>query len=459
MKEISITGARKKIFRIVFNSLVALLIIALVYPAQLLFAQSSSVTERRKQLEAELDALEKQIDGFNGLIETKQKEASSLERDIAIINAQIQKAQLEIRKHNLAVERLSQTIGQKSREIDTMTDKIEVEKTQLAEALRKLREYDDVPVVQVLLSYENLSDFFRDIDNIDSVQLAIQTSSTKLQNTINEQTLIKQELEAKKEEEAKLRALQLAQKRAEELKQQQKRKILSDTRGLESEYKKIVTQKQRDAASIRSQLFMLQGSPAISFEKALEYATLASKLTGVRPAFLLGVIQQETNLGKNIGTCNRSGDPESKRWYNVMHTRDHAPFKSVTTELGLDINSMPVSCPMRGADGNRVGWGGGMGPAQFIPSTWILYKDQVANLTGHNPPNPWTPKDAFIASALLLRDNGAVGGRAAEMKAAGKYFAGSNWDSYLGRSYSNQVMARVDDYQEQIDFLNSVASR
>ena len=100
-----------------------------------------------------------------------------------------------------------------------------------------------------------------------------------------------------------------------------------------------------------------------------------------------------------------------------------------------------------------------MGPAQFIPSTWILYKDAVSRITGSKPANPWTPRDAFAASGLLLRDNGAVGGRDAEFKAAAKYFAGGNWNSYLGRSYANQVLAKVDKYQEQITFLKSLAQQ
>jgi len=37
-----------------------------------------------------------------------------------------------------------------------------------------------------------------------------------------------------------------------------------------------------------------------------------------------------------------------------------------------------------------------MGPAQFIPSTWMGYKDKVAALTGKNPPNPWDIRDKTV---------------------------------------------------------------
>ena len=44
-----------------------------------------------------------------------------------------------------------------------------------------------------------------------------------------------------------------------------------------------------------------------------------------------------------------------------------------------------------------------------------------------------------------------MGGRDNEFKAAAKYFAGGKWNTSLGRTYANQVLAKVDIYQQQID--------
>lgn len=416
------------------------------------------VDTRREQLKAELGQLEQQIAGFDILISGKQKEAASLERDIAIIDAEIKRAQLEIRRRNLAIGDLATNIETKSDEISVMSFQIARERSSLAEALRKLHEYDDLALVEIVLGYENLSDFFVEIDTIDALQAAIQKSFGELRSDIEHTERAREDLQEKKQEQIELRALQEIEKRQEEQKEREKQRILSSTRGEEKNYRQLADERRRRAASIRSELFLLQGSPAIPFEKAMEYAEFASMHTGVRAAFILGIIAQESELGKNIGQCNLPDDPPQYKWQKVMKPgRDDGPFLQVTQELGLDANSMPVSCPMRDSSGNRVGWGGAMGPAQFIPSTWILYKDAISRVTGSNPPNPWNPRDAFIASALLLRDNGAAGNRDAEHKAAAKYFAGGNWNSYLGRSYANQVLAKVDTYQEQITLLKSLA--
>ena len=96
-----------------------------------------------------------------------------------------------------------------------------------------------------------------------------------------------------------------------------------------------------------------------------------------------------------------------------------------------------------------------MGPAQFMPTTWQLYEDRIAKITGNNPPNPWDAKDAFVASALLLKDNGAIDANyAAERKAALKYLAGSNWSNSAYAFYGDDVMELAVKYQRMIDIIS-----
>ena len=131
--------------------------------------------------------------------------------------------------------------------------------------------------------------------------------------------------------------------------------------------------------------------------------------------------------------------------------RDTVPFLDITSRLGLNPDAMPVSKKP------WYGYGGAMGPAQFIPSTWILYEDRIATATGHNPPNPWLPEDAFMATGLLMADNGADKKTyAAERLAALRYLAGwTNANKSAYAFYGNDVMDLAAKYQRQIDILNA----
>ena len=91
-----------------------------------------------------------------------------------------------------------------------------------------------------------------------------------------------------------------------------------------------------------------------------------------------------------------------------------------------------------------------MGPAQFIPSTWVLFEPRLISALGITNPDPWDPLDAFMASALYLSDLGAAGGDAAgERNAACKYYSGRSCDSKKPANsfYGDSVMAKASSIQ------------
>ena len=95
-----------------------------------------------------------------------------------------------------------------------------------------------------------------------------------------------------------------------------------------------------------------------------------------------------------------------------------------------------------------------MGPAQFIPSTWMLFKPRLDGILA-KPADPWNIKDAFLASALYLGDSGATTKTYnAEWCAAQKYFSGRCSTSY--RFYGDSVMNLAARYEKDIQTLEGV---
>lgn len=403
----------------------------------------ADVTARRAQLERELAEIENEIVGQQKLLEGKQQERVSIERDVSILNAKIDKSKLEIKSRNITIQKLGSDIYGKEKTIGKLDNKLLREKEALAQLIRKTNELDDYSIVEIILSMENISEFFEDLDTFDSLKKSLNESFVEIASTKVVTQYQKESLEGKRSEELELRGLQELQKRKIEVQEEEKQQILSITKGVEATYQSIIKSKQKSAAQIRTELFTLRGSAAIPFEKALNYANEASKITDVRPALLLGVIAEESNLGENVGTGN---------WQTDMHpTRDRPIFAEITERLGLDPDQLPVSKKP------WYGWGGAMGPAQFIPSTWVLYEDRIGRASGQVPPSPWDPRTAFIASALLLMDNGADRGTyASERLAALRYFAGwRNAEKPAYSFYGDEVMELTQKYQELIDILKN----
>ncbi|MEK7136164.1 MAG: hypothetical protein AAB821_01050 [Patescibacteria group bacterium] len=436
---------------ILFN---LILVSSLVVFPQILRAETTAEeakVARESALRDELAKVEADILANTKLLNSKRGESASISRDIQILTYQINQAKLKIRQKQIEIERLGGDITKKEVTITTLSNEIEEEKESLAELLRKTKDLDHISMSEVVLGNDTLSDFFVDIDSFNFIQANMHRSFAAMRDTQVEATKEKITLERRRtaEQDAK-RVIEVETKKIQTAEAEKKR-LLTISKSQEAGYGQIIAERERRRAAIRSELFRLRDSSSISFGEAVDMAILLSKKTGVRPAFALAILKQETNIGQNLGSCNRAGDPPERHWKAIMHpTRDQAPYLRIVTELGLDPETTPLSCAM------SYGYGGAMGPAQFIPSTWEPYKARITAVTGNNPPNPWRPLDAFAASQLLLRDLGAAGGTyTAERTAALRYYAGGNWADPRNAFYGNSVMNLATQMQAQIDILQS----
>jgi membrane-bound lytic murein transglycosylase B len=363
-----------------------------------------------------------------------------LQGEINYLNAQIYKTELEIKAIKLTINNLNEKIINTKNAIVATQKNIEKSKEFLSRSLRAYYQASRKSIVEVILADQNLSDYFSNVVYLNKLQESINMQIEQLKDLNRQLTYQKAKLEDALSEQNNL--LQLSELKKRELNdlQAEKNRLLQITKGVESKYQSMLQEKEKRAAEIRAQLFRLAGGVGpINFGQAVEYAELVSKFTGVRPAFLLAVLHYESRIGQNVGSCN---------YKDAMKPSEQPIFEQITKELGLDPDKMPVSCKQ------WYGWGGAMGPAQFIPSTWMKYRDKVAQITGNNPPNPWNILDAFAAAAVYLASAGASARTyEAEWKAAMIYFAGSNWAKPELSFYGDSVMRIAEKFEEDIKIM------
>jgi len=461
----------------IFLVLSFLLIFVGLGGASFAVAEDVAPSEPKKTIEEEkkdLAEVEEIMESLQGVINEKQKESSSLERDLSIIDAQIKKAKLGIRVRDNNIKEISSGIKVREATISQLQEKILREKTSLAELIRKTNEMDSTSLIEIILVHDNFSDFFVDADNFEDIHAAVQVSFDEIRTTTKKKEKEADNLLKEKEEEVKLRASQIWEKNKAETDEAEKQLILMQTKGIETAYKKMLEEKQQTAAEIRSRIFRLSGDTQLPFGEAVRIAIEAEKMTGgVRAAFILSVLAQESSMngifGANLGQCNYN-DSKPNKSGTVMSNTQKPSFLAIMKEIGRDPNNTPVSCPIV-YDG---AYGGAMGPAQFMPTTWwdikngTGYKKRIASVTGHNPPSPFDNLDAFTGTALYLKDaynSSACVSYASvnqnvlpyeylrERCAAAKYYAGGNWRAHrLG--YGDRVAERADKFQKDIDVLN-----
>lgn len=453
------------LFRIGIMTVVGIALLSSLVPYS---AAQESESERRERLESELQSVQREILTQRRLVEDKQMERQSLERDITIIEGQIRQVQLGIQARNIEINQLGEEIEDKEEVLDILSERLGKQKRSLAELIRKQAQMEHVSLAELLLSTTQFSDFFNEYDTFQTLQESLNESVSILYQIRADTEEQKNQLENKQLTEAELIRKQELEKAEIERKESEKEEVLAVTRGEEEEYQRVLQEKERTASQLRNALFnLLGGGGAIPFPQAIELATYASSKTGVSAALILAILEQETNLGSNLGSCVYS---QTRNGTLVMHPDRDAPvYLAIADILGFNPDTQQVSCPLVQSNGQRIGWGGAMGPSQFIPSTWAMYGGIVNRGNGweysqsddairtinktSGPANPFNNQDAFLATALLLRDNGAAGN---ERLAALRYYAGWGGASRPeNQFYGDQVMQRKQRIEKEIQILGN----
>lgn len=396
----------------------------------------------------QIEDLRKQIDEYQAQIEQKSGLAKSLTNELDILNAKIGQIQAEVRSLSLSIDEASSEIDQTTAQIKDAEDKIFKHRSGLASSLRVLDQTEQDNLMEIILKNESFSNFFNNLNNLQNTQENLRVTIGKIKELKSDLENKENKLIEQKRELEGLKNIQQVEKKSAETIRNNKKDLLKSTKGEEAKFQQLVKKSQADIEKIRAQVFYLQQN-GVSAEEAVKFGQLAAIGVGIRPAFLLGILEIESGLGKNIGTGN---------WLDDMYQcylrikkpqraeQEKNAFLEIVNKLGLNPETVKVSREP------NYGCGGALGPAQFLPSTWLGYEADVARLTGHQPPNPWNVEDAFTASAIKLAKAGADGKtRAAEIGAAKAYIGGkTTCSSRICNYYANAVLRKAAEIEQNL---------
>ena len=422
---------------------------------------SSSSDRNKEYCKSELADIEAELARLVDLQKKQQKQTGTLTGDVNYLTSQINALKAKIQARAMVIAQLKVAITEKVHTINSLEKKIAREHESIAQLLRNTNEFDNENMVHLLLSDSSISSFYSDLESYSSIKQAVQDSVDVIRGVKTQNEVAKSDLEKKQDAETDAQAeLESARKKVA-VSEAEKKQLLAISKQTEAEYQKLAAEKKAQADRIRAALFPLAGiSTKIDFGTALIYANEASKSTSIDPAFLLAILTQESNLGANVGQCLltdlQTGAGKGKNtgtpFPNVMKPMglpgrkgDIDDFLAITSKLGRNWAETPVSCPIPSAGG----YGGAMGPAQFIPSTWSGYISRLKNLLGHDA-DPWAPRDAFFASATFLTDLGAVGNSVSAQSVAACRYYGTGGKTC---AYGNSVLKLKTKIQADIDQL------
>lgn len=415
-------------------------------------ATSPEALQKIEEKNQQIQELQRQIEELQQQIDAKRGVAKTLQGEIDKLNAQIKQVQLEIQKLQLSINQVNGDIVETNSQIISAEESIKKHKAGLSEIIRVLNRQDSENLTEILLRHATLSDFFTNLQNVQVTQDTLRATIESIKGLKTELESTKEQLNDKRQELQQLRSIQEVEKNSLASVKNSKDSILTQTKGEEAKFQKLVQQSQLNIAKLRQEITAL-AQAGVTAEDAVKYGELAANRVGIRPEFLIAILEIESRLGQNVGKGNWRDDmyecylrlakyyPSRSAYYIKRAEDEKAAFLIVTSSLGINPDSVKVS-----AEPN-YGCGGAMGPAQFIPTTWLAYRDRVASVTGHNPPSPWNIEDAFTASAIKLAAGGATSKTpTGEIRAAKAYVSGNpNCTSAICNSYSSAVLRKAEE--------------
>lgn len=413
--------------------------------------------ERRRNLEAQIQELDSEIEKYENEIQDYKEQGDSHKRQISTINSQISHIERDIVNNELTLDKTNEQIEYNKEAISELQSQQARQRNFLSDLLLDYYKQRDSDEFGMIISSETVSDFFVKVYRKTSLKESLIGITEELEILEQEIHAEQEDLDVQAEQQLNILEVQKINQESLNVKKNEQQVLLNSTEEQTNRLEGEVEELKKTKQEIRSQIYVFEGTGvATSFGQAYDYAKFASDVTGVRPALILAVLHTESRWGKWIGSCYLT-DPSTGAGINFKNgttssrvmkaSRDVQPFMSIMESLGRDWRTQQVSCPHP-----NYGYGGAMGPAQFIPSTWSVYSGKASQVLGR-PADPFQIRDAFFVSSLLLADKGANQGR--EWEATMRYYSGDNWQNPAYSPYGRAVMAKAKEYQADIDVLES----
>jgi len=414
-----------------------LLVSACIPVCVFLFWHGGAGAEQSVLLHDSLFALQSQIQGYRDRIAEGTEKIRTLKDASLVIEDRRKKLALELALARLMLEKSEKELTRLNGEIEIRSGQIGRERTVLSQLLRDIARDEYAAPGQLLLE-KGVRRRLEDVAHIAFLHNGLFETTRDVRIRQKALAAEKNKLAQEHKQIALLHEVSLRQTRDlyEELERKKALEAYAGARA--AAFEQLLKRSELKSFSLQEEFFRQEGvGKRLSLAEAFGHADGVARRVGIRPALLLALVTQESQLGEMQGTGT---------WKNDMHPSQWASFITVMQRLGLNPDLVPVSKKP------AYGWGGALGPAQFLSSTWLGYEARVTELTGHTVPSPWNIDDAFAASALKLAQAGAMQKtEGAERKAALMYFAGENWDNPAFEFYADSVLELARGIEKELN--------
>lgn len=343
----------KKQFKILIS------VILLLLPLAIVFAQVSDETQNKiDQNNVDINKLEQEIQAYLSQLNEISKQKNSLDSSIKELDltkkklvADINVTEKKIYKINLKIQGLSTDINIKKKSISNNAKAV-------AYSIKKSRELEDNSFIENLLSSDDLSTTWNDIENIISVREKIRNTTKELKQVKNELEDTRIETIDAKKELVELRSKLADQKKIIDQNTKEKKELLTYTKNNEANYQKLLADRLIRKNALEQELR--------DYESKIVYVLDPSKLPAAHIfSWPLDYVYITQLFGKTVSSKRlyASGTHSGVDFRASMGT----PVKAMGSGVVVGIGDTDKQCPR----------------ASFGKYVFIQYDNGLSSAFGH----------------------------------------------------------------------------
>jgi murein DD-endopeptidase MepM/ murein hydrolase activator NlpD len=246
---------RKIILIITSAFLVALGMVLFVTPVR--HSRAATESELRSQIDSanqRIQEIEQRIKEIGSNLNATSEERRTLEQELKLIEGERQKLLSQLELTSTKIQKTNLTIQDLEGEISEKEMKMLKQKKAIAESIQKIYQYDEQSPLELILSQEDMSSVWNEIDNLLTLQKASYTQIRALQGL---QVALAQDVDQHAEQRDELEILKEdieSQKQLVERNRKQQQQLVSETKNKEEIYKQQLANEEAKRKAFEAEI-------------------------------------------------------------------------------------------------------------------------------------------------------------------------------------------------------------
>jgi murein DD-endopeptidase MepM/ murein hydrolase activator NlpD len=217
-------------------------------------ATTDALQSQKDAVQQKLNDINSRIQSYQSQISTVEKQANTLSNQIALLDLQITSTQAQIEQTQAQIDAANLEIADVTGKIATTEEQIAKQKNVLRDLIAQINDMDQRSPLEIALENDNFTEFLNDLQFTTSIQERSQEALTQIKALKVDLEARQAQLQKQKDQLSQLNSQLNAQKLGLDTQRGQKQTLLTQTKGKESNYKKLLATSEADQKALNDEI-------------------------------------------------------------------------------------------------------------------------------------------------------------------------------------------------------------